>query len=270
MFSRQDLAKKVIYTTHSIGCLPEDLGFGVRMIEAIDEVEGPKVSRAQNWFWSEARPGFEPLLFGMGARTLAFIPVRYALVAEGISEVLLLPTLLREALGQSYIGFQVVPGLSAAGRSDFARLELGAPRVAYLVDSDAAGRDLERQLTKAGIDKSRIVRLGKGLRAAQTLEDFIDPEVYTKAVSEELRRSYGDRLSFSPQNLSNRAPMVRAVEEFCESNGVKPPSKRAIAYRVLEHRVKTMEGILHRRHRSHLRAIYKEIRSALEVHTRTN
>jgi predicted ATP-dependent endonuclease of OLD family len=32
MLAKQEIVAKVIYTTHSMGCLPEDLGTGVRFI----------------------------------------------------------------------------------------------------------------------------------------------------------------------------------------------------------------------------------------------
>lgn len=110
MLTRQEIVSKVIYTTHSIGCLPEDLGTGVRLI-GIDAKDN-NISRVQNWFWKSDRPGFSPLLFGMGATTLSFIPIRNAVVVEGIVDTILWPTLLREATQRSYLDFQVVPGAS--------------------------------------------------------------------------------------------------------------------------------------------------------------
>ena len=34
--AEQEIAEKVIYTTHSIGCLPEDLGMGVRVVKQLE------------------------------------------------------------------------------------------------------------------------------------------------------------------------------------------------------------------------------------------
>ena len=50
MFAEQDFASKIIYSTHSAGCLPEDLGTGVRMIAKAEE---PERSIIKNWFWEE-------------------------------------------------------------------------------------------------------------------------------------------------------------------------------------------------------------------------
>ena len=57
MLAKQHVAEKVVYTTHSIGCLPEDLGMGVRMVETAGEH-----SRIKNWFWQSNTPGFSPVL----------------------------------------------------------------------------------------------------------------------------------------------------------------------------------------------------------------
>jgi len=107
VLSKQELASKVIYTTHSIGCLPEDLGSGIRMVAP----EEP-YSVIENYFWeSESkRPGFAPLLFSMGAQTLAFLPMRYAVITEGAADLILLPAILKAGLKRDTLGFQIVPG----------------------------------------------------------------------------------------------------------------------------------------------------------------
>lgn len=71
VFSEQRLVSKVIYTTHSAGCLPQDLGMGVRMIEACgpegaDPGEWDR-SRIRNWFWTDrgGQHGFSPLFMAM-------------------------------------------------------------------------------------------------------------------------------------------------------------------------------------------------------------
>ena len=95
MLSHQQQAAQVIYTTHSAGCLPKDLGTGVRLVEPNKDQER---SGVENWPWQKDQ-GFGPLLLGMGASTLAFVPTRAALIGEGGSEIVLLPTLIREAVG---------------------------------------------------------------------------------------------------------------------------------------------------------------------------
>jgi predicted ATPase len=49
VFDRQKLAAKIIYTTHSVGCLPPDLGSGIR---AVVPIEGSERSTINNSFWT--------------------------------------------------------------------------------------------------------------------------------------------------------------------------------------------------------------------------
>ena len=64
VFSQQTVADKIIYTTHSAGCLPSDLGTGVRVIEPVGPDDKPpedwERSRVRNWFWV---PSPDSLLF---------------------------------------------------------------------------------------------------------------------------------------------------------------------------------------------------------------
>lgn len=258
MFAKQELATKVIYTTHSVGCLPEDLGTGVRLVEA----NGPTNSVVRNWFWETDEPGFSPLLFGIGAKTLAFMPVRFALVTEGPTDIILLPTLFREATGKSSLGFQIVPGLSVADETEIGMLENGAPRTAYLVDSDKGGSELRRQLQHAGIPNERIFSLPVVTSAQLVLEDLLDADVYLTALNEELRRSHGEAFSISSSELPVTGK-PKAVEEWCKAKGIKSPNKRAVAYRVIEKRVE--QQILSKKYQSEIGQLYESIEKALSV-----
>lgn len=258
MLTKQDVVCKVIYTTHSVGCLPEDLGTGVRLIETDDS--DPYSSTIQNWFWQSDRPGFSPLLFGMGASTLAFIPVRHAVVTEGISDIILWPTLLREATGLSHLDFQVVPGLSEANRSEIVRLDHEAPRTVYLIDSDKGGQGLRKQLMKAGISADRILFIPDVKKQELVIEDLVDPEAYLRAINEELRRSCGQDAIF-PRNRLPIAGRPKAVSDWCKTQGIKPPSKRAVAYRVLE--LGIGRSVLAERHTRPLQELYSTIKSLL-------
>jgi hypothetical protein len=127
----QEQAAKVIYTTHSAGCLPQDLGRGIRIIVPILETDDSKVI---NWFWTEELEGtgFSPILIGMGASALAFASTRRAVIAEGASDAILLPTLLREAAEIDRLDYQVAPGLANVDAAAVRELDLVAARVAYL------------------------------------------------------------------------------------------------------------------------------------------
>ncbi|MDX6435749.1 MAG: hypothetical protein QOK34_583, partial [Gaiellaceae bacterium] len=75
VFAKQDVAQAVIYTTHSIGCLPEDLGRSIRVVAPV----GSEESEIRNEFWSGG-VGLTPLMLAMGASAIAFSPARYAVL----------------------------------------------------------------------------------------------------------------------------------------------------------------------------------------------
>lgn len=232
VLTKQNIVSKVIYTTHSIGCLPEDLGKGVRLIE-VDKSDS-RASSIQNWFWQSRRPGFSPLLFGMGASTLAFIPVRNAVVTEGAADIILWPTLFREATNSSYLGFQIVPGLSEATRPAIIELDYEAPSTAYLVDSDGNGNKLYKKLVEEGISEDRIFRVPTKGERELAVEDLVNKEIYLAAVNEELRRSNGIDLLLPTSKMPDEG-RPKAVETWCKSKkNIDPPSKRAVAYLILE------------------------------------
>lgn len=174
MLAKQMVAQKVIFTTHSAGCLPEDLGNGVRFVNPVtEEGEGDPRSTIINRFWGSDEPGFKSLLMGMGATTLAFFPTRKAVIVEGPSEMLLLPTLLREALNAEALQFQVVPGLSMADKAILPIAGTPATGVCYLVDGDDGGRKLEKEIKKH-LKDAKVFRLQvKGCESCE-LEDLID------------------------------------------------------------------------------------------------
>ncbi|WP_016951839.1 AAA family ATPase [Anabaena sp. PCC 7108] len=229
MFTRQDAASKIIYTTHSIGCLPEDLG-AVRMIAA----EEPH-SKIINWFWDSDVPGFSTLLFAMGANTLAFILMRYAIIAEGAADMILVPALLKNVLGKDELGFQVAPGLSSVNSEGIAIINNQSPRTAYLVDTDEGGKKIRGQIIAAGVPQERVIDLPSihGLGTVTAIEDFVDPKSYVKAVNEELKLSYGDNFQVTIADIDG--PNVsKLLEIWCKKKKIKAPSKRAVAYRMIE------------------------------------
>lgn len=258
MLTRQTEVDQVIYTTHSIGCLPEDLGIGVRLIAA----DSASTSVIKNWFWVSDKPGFSPLLFGMGASTMAFMPVRYALVTEGITDTILLPSLLREATKKEYLGFQIVSGLSETSKGNFSLLENGSPSTTYLLDADKGGEELRKQLLSAGIKANRIFSLPDKAKIGLVLEDFINKEVYLTAVNEELQRQYP---AYKPLSLSDLPEVNRPakVKDWCKNQGIKEPSKRTVAYRVLEQ--KTDRRIVEKTRQKDLNNLYNEIQKALSI-----
>jgi predicted ATP-dependent endonuclease of OLD family len=232
MFAEQQLAAKIIYTTHSAGCLPEDLGNGVRCVLPIKDKEASKI---ENNFWAidkqDKRAGFSPLLFSMGASSLAFIPIRKAVFVEGATDMLLLPTMLRQVINKSYLGFQIAPGLSETKNSFLRLLKNEAPMVSFLVDKDKGAEKLIKDLKKAEIDDSQIFQLpgDEGL----VLEDCISKELYLEAVNKVLQ----DWNQNVPIMLLEELPDInrpKAVEVWCQEKNIDRPDKKNIAYCLLD------------------------------------
>lgn len=231
VLTRQQVAKQVVYTTHSTGCLPQDLGTGIRLVAPV----GPSGTRSkiQNKFWSDSEPGFTPLLFGMGATTLAFLSVRSALLVEGPSDAILLPCLFRDILGEDHAGFQVVPGLSAAGREQIPILSSHGSRVLYMVDNDEGGRNIKEWLVEAGVDQSHVFQIAPSNSTLVAVEDALDPQLFTDAVNRYLSKwSQTDApLKATEVSSSNR---LLALDTWFIQNGHDMPSKVDLAYEVVE------------------------------------
>lgn len=232
MLARQKVASKVIYTTHSAGCLPEDMGNGVRLVRPTksDEFRSEIVNR----FWAENEPGFAPLLFGMGASTLAFFPTRNAVMVEGASDMLLLPTMLREALGTDVLGFQFVPGLSASTNEiGFHGPAIGVNTdILFLTDSDPGGEKIKVDLHKRGVAKDRLFSLGSKDGNCEEIEDFIAPNAVISAANALIAKYHPKASIFSESDLSGNRRMAALEREFKKRTGVKLP-KVDLAYEIL-------------------------------------
>jgi predicted ATP-dependent endonuclease of OLD family len=241
VFSRQQAAAKVIYTTHSAGCLPHDLS-GVRLVQPARD----GTSTVTNSYWANG-PGVSPLLIGMGASVLAFTPARRAVFAEGGADFILLPALMRDATGRDEVDFQILPGLAEVDIRDVSRLEMEAGSVAYLVDGDASGTRIRTKLRRGGVPDHRILSLG-GLRSGLVIEDVLDTGVYVEAVNRVLRRSHGDGMSVAAHDVGNR-DRPGQLRTLARRRGIDPPHKTAVAYEVLELRSegRAILGSSHRR-----------------------
>jgi hypothetical protein len=232
-FERQEAVADVIYTTHSAGCLPQDLGTGVRVVERGDE----NTSTIRNSLWSrdELRKGagFSSLLMQMGASTFAFAATRRAVICEGKTDVALLPTLLRQATGLDALPFQLVPGLANVANNSVVHLDMAAVRVAFLVDADQGGDGIVKKLRTAGVSHARILRLGSDHRR-RTLEDLVDLRAFQEAVNRELSRADIDkRIAVSELRT---APRYRSLEKWCAKQrpAIEPPQKMAIGQQLLK------------------------------------
>lgn len=234
IFTQQKFASKIIYTTHSVGCLPEDLGTGVKLVCPLENVE--ERSTIENHFWSaDQRPGVLPLLFGMGASQLAFMAIRQSVFVEGSTDMLLLPTLLRQAAQINHLGFQIVQGVAMTAKANFGLLENHAPKVTFLVDNDKEGANYKKQLKSSGIGEERIFQLPEWGKAT-VLEDYIRKELYLEAVNEQIKNwNEGDIENFlmSLEDIpdDNRP---KAVKDWCEKHNFKYPEKISITYYLLD------------------------------------
>jgi len=255
ILTKQFLSKKVIYTTHSAGCLPEDLGNGVRLIEW--DREKKDRSRIRNKFWSlGASQGFTPLLLGMGATTFSFFPTRNAVITEGVSEMILLAPLLREACALDNLGFQIVPGLSEASKAQLPLMDRSGKGVAYIVDNDAGGEQLSKVLLKSGIEKERIKKISSG-KKIRTLEDCIDSKVWKSAVEKyiDLRCDGKVKVSSWPTHdrIKNLPKAIRAA-------------KIELAYIILDMKYENPNlEILDKKSKTHFRNMYTQLCSIFEV-----
>ena len=225
LMSTQRLAGCIIYTTHSAGCLPPDLGTGIRVV-----VPEGDFSRTKNTFWDPA-PGVSALMSAMGAGVFAFAALRRAVLVEGPSDATLLPTLLRQSSGADQLGYQIVPGISAF--RDTKELEMQAACVAFLLDGDDAGAKRKEWLIEAGIERSRILTLSEFTAAGTVLEDLVAQDAYLAAVNYELRTR---QRAAEKIGLTDQLPTVGRptwVEDWCHQHALDPPSKVCVANQIL-------------------------------------
>lgn len=252
----QKIASQVIYSTHSPGCLPHDLGHGIR---AIDPTE-PDRSTVRNWVW-EDDAGFRPLLIHMGASTAALTPHRFAVATEGVADFILLPSLLRAATGEDSLPYQVVPGISQLSREGVRSIDSESDAMVYLTDGDDGGRQLVKQLKQAGIPEERLFSLPKGV----VLEDLMHESILIYAIEEEIRRS-GEH-STRALKLPTRGRSTY-LNDWYKQAGVRSPSKRAIASRILELAARQPEGdsppILTDKHRPTLEKLHRSFVTIFE------
>lgn len=221
-----DLAvSKVIYTTHSPGCLPLDLGTGIRVVSRGEDAASGSV--LENNFWTKEKPGFSHLLFAMGAGAAAFSALRRAVLAEGVSEMILLPTLLRRASRGKQLDFHVAYGLSNMSASQ--AIGSTALITAFLVDGDVSGDAKRAELMAAGVPQSHIFQLPR----ANAIEDLIDRTIYLRVVNDFLAEQ-GKTIPASA--LAEGLTVAKAVDNYAREHlgldgGV---SHKIIAFRLAQ------------------------------------
>lgn len=252
--TRQTLADKVIYTTHSAGCLPEDLS-RVRVVERV----GIDASRVENRYWrSGGGGGVSPLIMRMGASRFAYTRSRLAVIAEGASDFILWPTLLRDTVKADYLGFQIAPGLAEAGDEELKALELEAGQVAYLVDNDQPGERLVRRLFRLGVSQQRVVKVTYPMT---TVEDAMDPDLLVEAVNENLQLSGHDkRFNVSTLRKNGRASQL---SEWFGSHDLPPLKKVDLAQRALDIATREQRSLASKDRSSAIARLFDELQTAL-------
>jgi hypothetical protein len=263
MFYMQAHVAGIIYTTHSAGCLPHDLGTGVKVVKRT----GHHQSTLRNGFWVDDAgtvddAGFSSVLMQMGASTLAFSAARYAVLCEGRTDLILLPSLLREACEWTALPFQIVPGLASITPFAIPDLDLVAARVAFLIDNDASGRAIARKLRQGGVPTDRVFRLPAARSNTATLEDFVDPKVH-KAVLEDLIRRSGEARPV-PQSLFSAFGRQSRLETWFarQRPSVRTPNKAVVAHELVS-RARAGTAIADPRRVAALRSLAEGLRGAL-------
>ncbi len=249
---------QVLYTTHSPGCLPSDLGTGIRVV-ARDREHGD-ASVIKNDFWQGEGPGFSPLLFAMGAGAAAFSMCRKAVLGEGPSEMILLPTLIRMAVGLDDLDYQVAQGLANAHSSGIRVSEVAA-KVVYLVDGDKGGVDHKKQLGDAGVDPKRIFALPEG----QAVEDLIRPDDYRTAVNAFLDRIGRTQGRFAASDVVTGQPISKSLTDWARDSKIQIPSKIEVAYALLRREDGQLPFSLTRDGKRALVALHKKFEAAFAV-----
>ncbi|WP_448810373.1 AAA family ATPase [Agromyces bauzanensis] len=232
MFVTQQQAVKVIYTTHSPACLPPDLGTGIRVVAP--RTDNFQISDVKNSFW-QGTAGYSPLMMAMGAAAAAFTPARRVVLAEGATEMILLPSLMRHAIAQDELPYQIAAGLAEAPRDLLSKLDLEAAHVAYLVDGDDGGKKLKRALAGVGVPENLITEL-----AVPGIENVIDPAAYGEAIAALVAESNAnlteaDLASLPSIQLKAGESIAKATTMWIEEKGWKAPSKVAVANWLVTH-----------------------------------
>ena len=204
---KQVKATQVFYSTHSPGCLPSDLGTGVRLVRRNKKT--PIVSLIDSNFWTNQAPGFAPLLYAMGASAAAFSRCRLAVLAEGAADMVLLPTLFRLANNLDDLEYQVAPGLANAHAFGM-DVEDVAAKVVYLTDGDSEGAKYRKQLKEANVPDGRVFHLPSNMAS----EDLVSRAHFIKVANTLLPEG----VEVHDKDLPRTMPIAKAFDGWAKKN----------------------------------------------------
>jgi hypothetical protein len=229
MFDRRADVAQVVYSTHSIGCLPQDLGRGIRVVVP-DTAAG---TSDVNNLWLRDQTGVRPLMAAMGAATLPLQPSRPLVFGEGPSDAILLPSLIREAIDEEALDYLVVSGASVVSRANLEEFDRAASRVVYLYDGDKSGKERTRFLSKRGIPADRILQLEPSI----LLEDLVEPGLWLEAANRAIAEIAGDDYPVNQLVTPGEIPRtgrIPALQAWCKAQGYRAPEKVRLAETILE------------------------------------
>ncbi len=130
----------------------------------------------------------------------------------------------------------------------------------YLVDSDEGGKAIIKKLTRCGIDRNKIFKLSVSARKNIVLEDFVKREVYISSVNYCIQRRHGNAKQITLSDITDENRPMQ-LKKWCEEIDLKPPNRREIAYKILEHK-QTQDLVLSNRRRS-LESLFNKITKVL-------
>jgi hypothetical protein len=215
-------ATQVFYTTHSPGSLPVDLGRGIRFVEPTDE---HYASRITHNFWDSKYPGFSSVLFKMGAGAFAFSALRNAVLAEGASDMILLPALLRTATKRDTLPYQIAPRLADINEDEVARDDAAA-HVAYLVDGDGGGRDLAKHLrTKQRISRELITSHPRGF----AVEDYVELAQLLEVTNGLRQDPLATSKPLTKADLPEGETIGQSIDRWFTAHHIEGPGKTAVS-----------------------------------------
>ena len=133
-------------------------------------------------------------------------------------------------------------------------------RTVYLVDGDEAGRAIKAKILEAGVDASRIVDLPSLNGQDTVLEDYISTDVYIRCINADLTMSGCPAITEDHVPRPNRP---KQVEAWCQQHKHSPPSKRSVAYRIVDE--KHDFDIVDETAIEAVRELHKRLATALEL-----
>lgn len=228
----QELAQKVVYTTHSAGSLPSDVGRGIRSVERVEN--GGERSTINNGFWTERDAGFSPMLMAMGLSPFAFSIPRNALITEGPSDCILLPELIRESIGEEKLPYQVAPGAAWVDTDTVPELISESANTVLIFDGDSESEQLMKIFREAGVGDD-IMRTYDDFVAAKEgliLENLVDFEILVEAINGEINLWEETDAEVEETDIDPEA-IWESLEVWCEDKSIEKPRKIGIAQRLI-------------------------------------